>query len=991
MSRRTKKVGGTLYAFPANAMDIGMGLSDINGYLGYYPFANILLSGGNWEQTSGSGGWSANLSGELTASVGTDRFRSIIIEGIYNESPHGTYTVLNPNGCKIGFGSYSLQEYAAFTTATSFTFNYTGAGMLALHAEGSCSGVKVIIPGHLTSFNAGNPWNNDFLTFQNGLKSKAYRFMDWLQGYKDIATDWADIPTSIPMISRCQTSQLRPRIHYDLLIDLCNRTNKHFYVNIPVRVTDAFVLALAQKIQAQLNPGLSVFIEYGNEVWNPGGPYYEARSWVEHINNTSYEAVPNFGINGFTRTAHGLTNGAQICDYMHKDNFVSNPSQTYPLGYGIPWYVEVVDANNFRILQTYPGGTINPPQTGMTKLLYKKHVPDGGQVNVDANYGIRSKQIWDIFDSVLGRSRCVHLLGTQLVNPAVTDGRITQTGVLAATDAVATAFYNSCDWWLAALDIASTQVTPKAWASLDEGEIRIAIYANGSPTPSSAQIDAGSGTGFVAARTIAMTQNDQPAWVTASAVTGLVNGTTYRAEIIYTGENGVRWRAVQSFTVSATPSTVIINDSADNIAQRHMYGTAKWMVYVAGQVTAARGKPLVNYEIGPDTFFNNNQMAEVKASRAAWYQTSQAGDMFRDLYRTLAANGYRFSAQFTDVNANQQGVFSLADGLTDTSDPRYLAVAGFNGQVPYQAPLAISSPVVAPDIPTEPSYPYTIYTFPSGQTPSLYGGNLDGNYAVVGREVRLISGAGIDWGAPQGRSIKLAVSDGNTRAYPTLTFSTGNAWYEADALFAWDSIADSDPAEINPVIGNTMALNGTAATVASGLWDLGGNGAYYSATALTSAVDTSKPLLIAAVLDKDNQSVAGSNILKLSGSFAYAFAWWGGGTPFQLNFNRDSGGTHNPGFAAGGASAPTGKHVFWIYHDGTTLRIGIDQTEYTAGAGTIAFPSSVSRNLGFGSNLGSGTQSNMKHGSAQVVNRAGMTLANALAMVAKMQTHHGIP
>ena len=37
-----------------------------------------------------------------------------------------------------------------------------------------------------------------------------------------------------------------------------------------------------------------------------------------------------------------------------------------------------------------------------------------------------------------------------------------------------------------------------------------------------------------------------------------------------------------------------------------------------------------------------------------------------------------------------------------------------------------------------------------------------------------------------------------------------------------------------------------------------------------------------------------------------------------------------------------------------------------------------------------GMQSSMKHGSIQILNRTGMTLADAKAAVAKMQAHHGI-
>lgn len=985
--------GGSLppYAFPANAMDIGMGLSGITGYSGYFPFANILLNAGVWEQTSGSGDWSVTNDGEVAATVSTDRFRAIIVEGMYDKAPLGTYTVLNPNGCKIGFGAYTDQTIAAFTTATSFTFNYAGDRQLNLHAEGSCSGVKVIIPGHLTSFNAGNPWNSDFLTFQNGLPSKAYRFMDWVSAYQDIVEDWADVSLD-PMTCRSPSSRLLPRIPYPLLADLCNRTGRDMYLNLPTRVTDDYCTQLATLLKNTLNPNRYVMIEFGNEVWNIGGAYYESRSWVEHINNTLYEAVPNFGIDGFTKVGHGLNSGDIIVDFMAKENHSKFPiPQEYPFGIGLQFPVEKVDNDNFRILDSYPGGAVHVPAAGMVKLPYKKHAPDTGVVNVETNYGTRSKQIWDIFDSILGRNRCLHIIGTQLAISGVTTARLAPTGVLAATDCVATAFYNTCDWWLAALDIESGQVTPKGWSWLDEGSIRIAFYANGSPTPLASQIDAGTGTGFIAARTIDMPTVNQPSWVAASAVTGLVDGTTYRAEIIYTGENGVRWRAVQSFTVSATPSTIVVEDSTDNIAARFKYGTAKWMTYVPAQITAAQGKPMINYEIGPDIFFNNNSMPEVKASRAAFSQTSQAGDVFLDLYRTLAANGYKFSAQFTDVNAAAPGVFSLADAITDTSDPRYLAVAGFNGQVPYTAPLAISSPILANNIATEPSYPYTIYTFPVGQTPTIYGDNLDGNYAVVGREVRLVSGVNIDWGAPTARSVRLMVSDGNTRAYPTLSFSTGDAWYESDAQFAWSAVIDTDPVALDPNIGDQLPQTAGATPA---VWDdnaltFDGTKRYDNATGMADVVPSGTPFLLAVTMDKNGDNSAGiphaffgiSNYAVLDQGFTDMdrLRWVMVNSPVVLDLFTTPLGT----------PTPSGKHVHWFYYDGAAnYNVGMDQTENTAVAGAASFASGLSRNIYIGGF--SSAASKAKIGAVQVISRTGLTLAAAKSIVAKMQAHHGI-
>lgn len=100
--------------------------------------------------------------------------------------PAGTYTVYNPTGANISFGTHSTPgaHSGGYSTATSFTFTYT-SGMLALFVKGSltCTGfadaLKVILPGHKTSWAVGdvwhtnvaacNVWNADYLTFRAGL------------------------------------------------------------------------------------------------------------------------------------------------------------------------------------------------------------------------------------------------------------------------------------------------------------------------------------------------------------------------------------------------------------------------------------------------------------------------------------------------------------------------------------------------------------------------------------------------------------------------------------------------------------------------------------------------------------------------------------------------------------------------------------------------------------------------------------------------------
>ena len=89
------------------------------------------------------------------------------------------------------------------------------------------------------------------------------------------------------------------------------------------------------------------------------------------------------------------------------------------------------------------------------------------------------------------------------------------------------------------------------------------------------------------------------------------------------------------------------------------------------------------------------------------------------------------------------------------------------------------------------------------------------------------------------------------------------------------------------------------------------------------------------------------------------------------------------------ATVPTGAHVHWMYSDGgssPTYCIGRDQTDIT----TLAPPAASGKTLDATRTIGHGSGVVTKMGSMQTVSRAGMTLADAKAIVAKMQAHHGI-
>ena len=71
-----------------------------------------------------------------------------------------------------------------------------------------------------------------------------------------------------PVTYRTQTGVYGMSIQY--MVQLCNILQEGMWVNMPVGASSDYDANFAQYVHDNLDPGLKVYIEYGNEVWNNG-------------------------------------------------------------------------------------------------------------------------------------------------------------------------------------------------------------------------------------------------------------------------------------------------------------------------------------------------------------------------------------------------------------------------------------------------------------------------------------------------------------------------------------------------------------------------------------------------------------------------------------------------------------------------------------------------------------------------------------------------
>jgi predicted outer membrane repeat protein len=137
-----------------------------------------------------------------------------------------------------------------------------------VQTNGGIRDVKLIRPG----YPADKPptFSNSFLKAIRPFS--VLRFMDWSStNNRDplwpAETDWSDRKLTTDATQKPFGKKLGG-VAWEYVIELANLTGKDIWVNIPASASDGYVQQLAKMMHDQLNPGITIYLEYSNEVWN---------------------------------------------------------------------------------------------------------------------------------------------------------------------------------------------------------------------------------------------------------------------------------------------------------------------------------------------------------------------------------------------------------------------------------------------------------------------------------------------------------------------------------------------------------------------------------------------------------------------------------------------------------------------------------------------------------------------------------------------------
>ncbi len=191
---------------------------------------------------------------------------------------------------QFDLGNYPDGDYQLSYTGSA-TVNFWGDGQLAgpvtTGANGVTTGTVVVHHSQGGNFlymsvfniNTANPMDNFHLYMpgyspsSNQMFTNAFlqqlqpfstiRFLNWTLTNDSYESTWS-LRTPPNSFVVADTTP----VPWEDIIELGNEAHKDIWINIPVEATPNYIQNLAQLFAARLDPGLHVYLEYGNENWN---------------------------------------------------------------------------------------------------------------------------------------------------------------------------------------------------------------------------------------------------------------------------------------------------------------------------------------------------------------------------------------------------------------------------------------------------------------------------------------------------------------------------------------------------------------------------------------------------------------------------------------------------------------------------------------------------------------------------------------------------
>ncbi|MCC7245601.1 MAG: PKD domain-containing protein [Saprospiraceae bacterium] len=275
------------------AMKIGAGIEGLAYWSTGRPFKDFFKNCGEWitydlNPPGGNFQWNTNNLQNMPADANgyPTQVPFAVPDGSGMNAVRGIFSAVGfvPVGVPLrllydGVGVLQLQGAVTVTSNTpgqiDFTVNDEGNiffNMTFSDVNDHVRNIRVIEVSNADTY-LTQPFRQSFL--DKCAPFNTLRFMDWMQTNGNEQVSWAN--RTLPN-HYSQSVTPHGGVAYEYIIQVANLMHKDIWICIPHQADDNYVTQMATLFRDQLDPGIRVYIEYSNEVWNW---IFAQTSWVD--------------------------------------------------------------------------------------------------------------------------------------------------------------------------------------------------------------------------------------------------------------------------------------------------------------------------------------------------------------------------------------------------------------------------------------------------------------------------------------------------------------------------------------------------------------------------------------------------------------------------------------------------------------------------------------------------------------------------------------
>ncbi len=257
---------------------LGINLADVTYYTREWVFVDAMMQSRQWLPTraGGSSPWDSGETLKLNAN-GWPILRpgqaahTLMYNDTQGAYPGGRYVCTYDGDGKVEIGS-DAKVVSRRPGRLVLQVTPTNSGIYLRidqsNPNNPVRNVKVWLPGFE---GAASPFHPLFISRLKPFS--VIRFMDWQKTNGSDMVGWTDRPSA-----SYYTQGTGEGVSLEIMIALCNELGADPWFCMPHQANDRYVERFAAMVKSRLRPGLNVYVEWSNEVWNS---QFSQHRWVK--------------------------------------------------------------------------------------------------------------------------------------------------------------------------------------------------------------------------------------------------------------------------------------------------------------------------------------------------------------------------------------------------------------------------------------------------------------------------------------------------------------------------------------------------------------------------------------------------------------------------------------------------------------------------------------------------------------------------------------